>query len=642
MTASATKETLGFQAEVKQLLQLMVHSLYSNKEIFLRELVSNASDAADKLRFEALSHPALYESDPELKIRVAFDRDARTITVSDNGIGMSRDEVIANIGTIAKSGTREFFSRLTGDQAKDARLIGQFGVGFYSAFIVADRVTLISRRAGAPAGDGVRWESDGAGEFTVEAFEKAVRGTDVVLHLREGEDELLADAALKGILRKYSDHIAIPIVMQKLEWSAARNEMVASGLEEAVNRASALWARPKGEITDEEYQEFYKHVAHDFDAPLAWTHNRVEGRQEYTQLLYVPARAPFDLWDRQRHHGVKLYVRRVFIMEDTGELMPAYLRFVRGVVDSNDLPLNVSRELLQQNRDVEAIRAGCARRVLQLLEDLAENQKEKFAALWKEFGRVLKEGVAEDPANRERIAKLLRFASTRADSDEQSVALADYVARMKEGQDRIWYVAADTFPAAKSSPHLEVFRKKGIEVLLLADRVDEWVVSHLPEFEGKPLASVARGDLDLGALESDAEKAEHRKQADASKELIDRIKQALGERVKDVRATARLTASPACLVADAFDPGANLQRILRSVGQDVPAFKPILEVNPEHPMVLRMQHEEQRFADWAQLLLDQALLAEGGQLEDPAGFVQRLNALMLDLAGGGSRIWTPS
>jgi molecular chaperone HtpG len=639
---TATAETLGFQAEVKQLLHLMVHSLYSNKEIFLRELVSNASDAADKLRFEALANPTLFESDPELKIRVAFDRDARTITVSDNGIGMSRDEVIANIGTIAKSGTREFFAQLTGDQAKDARLIGQFGVGFYSSFIVADRVTLITRRAGAPVAEGVRWESDGAGEFTVETVEKSARGTDVILHLREGEDELLADGAIKGILRKYSDHIAIPIVMQKLEWSEEKKALVATGLEETVNRASALWARPKSEIKDDEYQELYKHVAHDFDAPLAWTHNRVEGRQEYTQLLYVPSRAPFDLWDRQRRHGVKLYVRRVFILEDTGDLMPAYLRFVRGVVDSNDLPLNVSREILQQSRDVDAIRAGCTRRVLQLLEDLAENQKEKYATFWKEFGRVLKEGVGEDAPNRERIAKLLRFATTQADGEEQSVSLADYVSRMKEGQDRIWYVTADSPLAAKSSPHLEIFRKKGIEVLLLGDRVDEWVVSHVTEYEGKPLASVAKGDLDLGALESETEKAEHRKQAEEAKDLVARIKTALEGRVKDVRATSRLTDSPACLVADAFDLGGNLQRILKSVGQDVPAFKPILEVNPEHPMVLRMKHEEKRFADWSHLLLDQALLAEGGQLEDPAGFVKRMNELMLDLAGGGSRIWTPN
>jgi molecular chaperone HtpG len=641
MTATATRETLGFQAEVKQLLHLMVHSLYSNKEIFLRELVSNASDAADKLRFEAISNPGLLESDPELKIRVAFDAAARTITVSDNGIGMSRDEVVANIGTIAKSGTREFLAALTGDQAKDARLIGQFGVGFYSSFIVADRVTLVTRRAGASAAQGVRWESDGAGEYTIQPVEKASRGTDVILHLREGEEELLSGDRLKAILRKYSDHIAIPIVMQKLEWSEEKKTMVATGLEETVNRASALWARPKSEITDEEYQEFYRHVAHDFDAPLAWTHNRVEGRQEYTQLLYIPARAPFDLWDRQRRHGLKLYVRRVFIMEDTGELMPAYLRFVRGVVDSNDLPLNVSRELLQQNRDVEAIRAGCTRRVLQLLEDLAGSQPEKYATFWREFGRVLKEGFGEDPANAERLAKLARFASTHADSEQQTVSLADYLARMKDGQERIYYLTADSFAAAKSSPHLEVFRQKGIEVLLMSDRVDEWVVAHLTEFDGKPLASVAKGDLDLGKLETEAEKEAHRRQAEDAKELLGRIRAALGERVKDVRATSRLTASPACLVADRHDPGANLQRILRSVGQDVPAFKPILEVNPEHPMVLRMKHEEKRFADWAQILLDQALLAEGGQLDDPAGFVRRLNELMLDLAGGGSRIWTP-
>ena len=639
--AAAGPQTLGFQTEVKQLLHLMVHSLYSNKEIFLRELVSNASDACDKLRFEAISDPALYESDPDPKIRVAFDPAARTITVSDNGVGMSRDEVIANIGTIAKSGTREFLASLTGDEARDARLIGQFGVGFYSSFIVADRVTLLTRRAGLPAGEGVRWESDGAGEYTIEAVEKKGRGTDVILHLREGEDELAADSRIKSILRRYSDHIAIPIVMQKLEWSEDRKEMVGTGLEETVNQAAALWARPKGEITDEQYQEFYRHVAHDFDPPLAWTHNRVEGRQEYTQLLYIPAHAPFDLWDRHHRRGLKLYVRRVFIMDDAEHLLPAYLRFVRGVIDSNDLPLNISREALQESRDVEAIRSGCVRRVLALLEDLAQNQKEKYATVWKEFGRVLKEGIGEDAANRERIAKLARFASTHLDTGEQGVSLADYVARLKEGQDRIYYVTADSFLAAKSSPHLEVFRKKGVEVLLLYDRVDEWVVAHLTEFEGKPFVSVTRGDLDLGKLETEAEREESRKQADACRDLVERIRATLGERVKDVRVTARMTASPACLVADSRDPGANLQRILRSVGQDVPRFKPILEVNPDHPMVQRLKHEEKRFDEWAALLFDQALLAEGGQLDDPAGFVKRLNELMLDLAGGGSRIWTP-
>jgi molecular chaperone HtpG len=638
---TATKQTLGFQAEVKQLLHLMVHSLYSNKEIFLRELVSNASDACDKLRFEAIASPALHESDPELKIRVAFDKDARTVTVSDNGIGMSADEVIANIGTIAKSGTREFLASLTGDQARDARLIGQFGVGFYSSFIVADRVTLLTRRAGLAAAEGVRWESDGTGEYTVEPVEKRTRGTDVILHLREGEDDFLSDFRLKALLRKYSDHIGIPIVMQKLEWSEERKATVATGLEETVNQAAALWARPKGEVTDEQYQEFYKHVAHDFDPPLAWTHNRVEGRQEYTQLLYIPARAPFDLWDRGERRGLKLYVRRVFIMDDAGELLPGYLRFVRGVIDSNDLPLNISRELLQESRDVEAIRSGSARRVLQLLEDLAKDQPEKYQAFWKEFGRVLKEGVGEDAGNRERIAKLLRFASTHTDSDVQDAALADYVSRMKEGQDKIYYVTADTFLAAKSSPHLEVFRKKGVEVLLLFDRVDEWVVGHLPEFDGKPLASVTKGDLDLGTLVTESERDASREQAEAYRELVERVRKALGERVKDVRVTARLTSSPACLVADAHDPGANLQRILRSVGQDVPRFKPILEVNPEHPMVQRLKYEEKRFDEWAAILFDQALLAEGGQLDDPAGFVKRLNELMLELAGGGSRIWTP-
>jgi molecular chaperone HtpG len=554
---------------------------------------------------------------------------------------MARDEVIANIGTIAKSGTREFVASLTGDQARDARLIGQFGVGFYASFIVADRVTLVTRRAGLAATEAVRWESDGTGEYTVEPVEKATRGTDVILHLREGEDDFLSDFRLKALLRRYSDHIAIPIVMQKLEWSEEKKATVATGLEETVNQASALWARPKAEITEEQYQEFYKHVAHDFDPPLAWTHNRVEGRQEYTQLLYVPSRAPFDLWDRHQRRGLKLYVRRVFIMDDAEQLLPGYLRFVRGVIDSNDLPLNISREMLQESRDVEAIRSGSARRVLALLEELAKDAPEKYAAFWKEFGRVLKEGVGEDAANRERIAKLLRFASTGRDTDEQSASLDDYVARTQPGQDKIFYLTADSFPSARSSPHLEVFRKKGVEVLLMFDRVDEWVVAHLPEFAGKPLVSVTKGDLDLGTLVTEAERDESRRQADAHRELVDRVRRALGERVKDVRVTARLTSSPACLVADAHDPGANLQRILRAVGQDVPRFKPILEVNPDHPMVQRLKYEEKRFDEWAALLFDQALLAEGGQLDDPAGFVKRLNELMLELAGGGSRIWTP-
>jgi len=644
MAPAATKETLGFQAEVKQLLNLMIHSLYGNKEIFLRELISNASDAADKLRFEALSDNALYGSDADLRIRVSFDKQARTLTVSDNGIGMSRDEVVTNIGTIAKSGTREFFQSLTGDQAKDARLIGQFGVGFYSSFIVADRVTLLSRRAGLPSGEAVRWHCDmrdGGGEYTVEAAEKEGRGTDVVLHLREGEDELLSERKLKEIVRKYSDHIAIPIVMKKMKWDKEKSEEKATDEDETINQASALWARAKSEIGEEQYREFYKHVAHDPEAPLAWSHNRVEGRQEYVQLLYIPARAPFDLWDRHERRGLKLYVRRVFIMDDAEQLLPAYLRFVRGVVDSNDLPLNISREILQESRDIEAIRAGCTKRVLGLLEDLAEKEKDKYAGFWKEFGRVLKEGVGEDFANRERIAKLLRFSSTHADGEEQSVSLADYLARMKEGQDRIYYVTAETFLAAKNSPHLEIFRKRGIEVLLLSERVDEWLVGNLPEHEGKALASVAKGELDLSRLQSDDEKKEEAKQAGGHRALVAKLKDALGDRVKDVRVSSRLTHSPSCLVADEHDMGGNLSRILKAVGQKGPQAKPILEINPAHPMVQRLNEEKTRFADWGNLLFDQALLAEGGQLEDPAGFVRRMNELMLEMAGEGSRIIVP-
>ncbi|HZZ92926.1 MAG TPA: molecular chaperone HtpG [Usitatibacter sp.] len=628
------KETLGFQAEVKQLLELMIHSLYSNKEIFLRELVSNASDACDKLRFEAMADNALYESDAALAIRVSFDKAARTITVSDNGIGMSRDEVVANIGTIARSGTREFFKSLTGDQAKDARLIGQFGVGFYSSFIVADRVTLVTRRAGRPAGDAVRWECDmgaGAGEYSIEPATRAARGTEVTLHLREAEDEFLDDHRLRELIRKYSDHIAIPIVMKKREWDEEKKEYVVRDAEETVNQASALWSRPRSEIPDAQYIEFYKHVGHDLEAPLAWTHNRVEGRQEYTQLLYIPSRAPFDLWDRDHRRGLKLYVRRVFIMDDAEQLLPAYLRFVRGIVDSSDLPLNVSREILQKNRDIDAIRAGCTKRVLGLLEELAQEQPEKYAAFWKEFGRVLKEGVAEDPANRERIAKLLRFSSTQADSEDATVSLADYVSRMKEGQDTIYYVTADTFRAARHSPHLEVFRKKGVEVLLLHERIDEWLVANLHEFEGKALASVARGEIDVAKIAGEEEKKRQEELAGEHRALTDRLKEALGDRVKEVRVSTRLTESPSCLVADERDMGTNLARILKAVGQDVPAMKPILEVNPGHPIVRRLQPGDARLGDWAQLLFDQALLAEGGQLEDPAEFVKRSNELMLSL-----------
>ncbi len=630
----AKRETRGFQAEVRQLLQLMIHSLYSHPEIFLRELVSNASDAADKLRYEALHHPEFYESDSELAIRVSFDKAARTITVSDNGIGMTHDEVVANIGTIARSGTKEFLATLSGDETKDARLIGQFGVGFYSSFIVADRVTLTTRRAGRPAAEGVRWESAGEGEYTIETVLRAPRGTEIVLHLREGHDDLLARWKLASIIRKYSDHIALPIRMKKEVWDEEQKTYRETDEQETVNQASALWARPKQDITPEQYDEFYKHVAHDSEAPLAYAHARVEGRTEYTQLLYVPARAPFDLGDREHRRGLKLYVRRVFIMDDAEQLLPGYLRFVRGVVDSNDLPLNVSREILQESRDVEAIRSGCAKRVLSLLEDLAGNDKDKYATFWTTFGKVLKEGFAEDPAAGDKLAALLRFASTHTGSDVQDVSLADYVARMKEGQTAIYYVTAESHPAAANSPHLEIFRKKGIEVLLLSDRIDEWVASGLSEFDGKPLTSIAKGALDLGALADADEKAQQEKEAGEMKPLAERIAKALGDRVKDVRVTFRLTESPACLVVGEGEASGNLERLLKSVGQKAPNVVPVLEINPHHALVLRLQNEpDERLAEWSQVLLDQALLAEGGQLDDPAGFVRRVNALMLGLAG---------
>lgn len=631
---SAQKETLGFQTEVKQLLHLMIHSLYSNKEIFLRELISNASDAADKLRFEGLAKPELFENDAELKITVSFDKEARTITISDNGIGMSRDEVIANIGTIAKSGTKVFFEQLSGDSKKDANLIGQFGVGFYSAFIVADKVSLTTRRAGSAVNEGVRWESQGEGEYTLEQVEKAGRGTDIVLHLKEGEDELLADWALKRIVRTYSDHISIPILMKKGSSYGENGEVIESDELEAVNAASALWTRSKSEISDEQYTEFYKHVAHDFTDPLAWSHARVEGRQEYTELLYIPARAPFDMWDRERKQGIKLYVRRVFIMEDSDKLMPQYLRFVRGVIDSNDLPLNVSREILQESKDIDAIRAGCVKKVLGLLEDLAANQTEKYAAFWKEFGQVLKEGVGEDHANKERIAKLLRFASTAVDGVEPTVSLSDYIGRMKEGQDKIYFITADTLAAARNSPHLEVFKKKGVEVLLLTDRVDEWVVGSLFEFDGKSLQSVAKGTLDLGALEDEADKEAQKQVEEAAKPLVEKVQSALGDKVKEVRATVRLTDSPACLVAGEHDMSAHLERMLKAAGQKVEVSKPTLEINPEHVLVKRLAEESDagRAADLAQVLYDQALLAEGGKLEDPATFVKRINKLLLELS----------
>ena len=645
--AAGARETLGFQAEVKQLLHLMVHSLYSNKEIFLRELISNASDACDKLRFEALADGSLFEGDSDLGIDVGFDPAARTITIADNGVGMTRQEVIDNLGTIAKSGTREFLSRLSGDQAKDANLIGQFGVGFYSAFIIADRVTVGTRRAGVPAAQGVRWESTGDGEYTLEAIDRPVRGTEVTLHLREGEDDFLNAMRLRNVIRKYSDHITLPVRMHKERWDAETSAYVTESERETVNQASALWSRPKSQVTDEQYNEFYKHVAHDFQDPLAWAHARVEGKQEYTQLLYLPSRAPFDLYDRQHKRGLKLYVRRVFIMDDAEQLLPAYLRFVRGVVDSSDLPLNVSREILQQSRDIDAIRAGCTKRVLSMLDDLADNAKEKYTTFWTEFGKVLKEGVGEDFANRDRVAKLCRFSTTHSGSPTQDVSLDDYIGRMKPGQEKIYHITADTHAAASNSPHLEVFRKKGIEVLLLTDRVDEWMVSNLPEYEGKALVSVAKGQLDLGALEDEAEKAEQTKTAEEFKPLVERVKAALGERAKDVRVTLRLTDSPACLVVEEGDMGMNLERLLKAAGQSVgPGSKPILEVNPHHALVERLgaETDEARFADWANLLFEQAMLAEGGQLDDPGSFVRRLNGLMLALAGAAkepSRIITP-
>ncbi|MDB5797552.1 MAG: heat shock protein 90, partial [Paucimonas sp.] len=543
--AASEKQTMGFQAEVKQLLQLMIHSLYSNKEIFLRELVSNASDAADKLRFEAINNSSLYENDPDLQIRIAFDQAARTITISDNGIGMSRDEAIEHLGTIAKSGTKEFFSKLSGDQQRDAALIGQFGVGFYSAFIVADRITVETRRAGLPANEGVRWESGGEGDFSVETIDKPTRGTDIILHLREGEDDFLSSWKLKSTVRRYSDHIALPIKMRKESWDEEKKESVVSDELETINQASALWARSKSEITPEQYNEFYKHVSHDYQDPLTFTHNRVEGRTEYTQLLYIPSHAPFDLWDREKRGGIKLYVRRVFIMDDAEQLMPVYLRFVKGVIDSNDLPLNVSREILQESRDVKAIREGSTKRVLGMLEELANSdeqaQKDKYTTFWKEFGQVLKEGVGEDSANKDRLAKLLRFASTHNDSDVQDVSLADYLARAKEGQDKIYYVTGESWSAARNSPHLEIFRKKGVEVLLLTDRVDEWMLSFLSEFEGKELVSVAKGDLDLGKLEDEAEKKQHEETEAQYKDLVAKMKTALGDKAKDVRVTFRLT-----------------------------------------------------------------------------------------------------
>jgi len=624
-----TKQTHAFQAEVKQILHLVTHSLYSNKEIFLRELVSNASDACDKLRFEALDNNALYEDQPNLEVRVLFDADAKTITIRDNGIGMSADEAAAHLGTIAKSGTREFMAKLEGDQKKDANLIGQFGVGFYSGFIVADRITVETRRAGAPETEGVRWSSEGTGEYELETISRATRGTDVILHLRDEEAEFLSTWKLKSIISKYSDHISLPILMQKEEWDEKESKQVKKDDWETVNKAAALWARSKSDITDTEYQDFYKQISYDQDAPLAYTHNRVEGRSEYTQLLYVPAKAPFDLWNRDKRGGVKLYVKRVFIMDDAEALMPVYLRFVKGVIDSADLPLNVSRELLQESRDVKAIREGSTKRVLGMLESLADSddadERAKYLKFWGEFGAVLKEGIGEDFQNRERLAKLFRFASTHAD---EGVSFADYLGRMKDGQEHIYVITADSLAAAKASPQLEIFKKKGIEVLLLVDRVDEWMLSHLYEFEGKQLQSVAKGAVDLDKLLDDDEKKAASAVAEGFKPTLDKLKAALADRAKDVRVTTRLVDSPACLVVDEGDMSGHLARMLKQAGQSAPKSQPILEVNAEHALVKRLAADDARFDDLANILFDQALLAEGGQLDDPAAYVARVTKLL--------------
>ena len=623
------KQTLSFQAEVKQILHLVTHSLYSNKEIFLRELVSNASDACDKLRFEALNNAALFEDAPKLEVRVSFDAEAKTLTITDNGIGLSLDEAVSNLGTIAKSGTREFMAALEGDKKKDAQLIGQFGVGFYSGFIVADRISVESRRAGVPADQGVRWSSEGSGDFEVETITRALRGTSVTLHLREGEEEFLSGWKLKSVIGKYSDHISLPILMQKEEWDQEAQKQVTREEWAPVNKAAALWTRAKSDITADEYTEFYKHISYDSEAPLAYTHNRVEGRSEYTQLLYIPAKAPFDLWNRDKRGGVKLYVKRVFIMDDAEALMPIYLRFVKGVIDSADLPLNVSRELLQESRDVKAIREGSTKRVLAMLEGLADNEdateKARYAAFWNDFGVVLKEGIGEDHTNHERLTKLLRFASTQAD---EGVSLTDYVARMKEGQEAIYYITADSMAAAKNSPQIEIFRKKGIEVLLLIDRVDEWLLSHLHEFDGKSLQSVAKGAVDLGKLQDEAEKKQAEEAATAFKPVLDRLKEALKERAKDVRLTTRLVDSPACLVVEEGDMSGHLARLLKQAGQTASKSLPTLEVNAEHALVKRLDGSA-HFDDLAHILFDQALLAEGGQLEDPAAYVKRVNTLLV-------------
>ncbi len=636
MTATENKVTLGFEAEVKQLLQLMIHSLYSNKEIFLRELISNASDAADKLRFAALGNDALYEGDSTLKIRIEFDKTGRTLSISDNGIGMTRDEVRENIGTIARSGTRKFFESLTGDAARDSQLIGQFGVGFYSAFIVADRVTLETRKAGDAADQGVRWESAGEGEFTLESIQRPEHGTTVTLHLREGDDDFLDSWRLRSIIRKFSDHISLPILMKKENPAEAKEdddsvvESVPQDEWETVNSASALWAKAREEITDDQYNEFYKHVSHDFQEPLTRLHSKVEGSNEYTLLLYLPTRAPFDLWDRDSKHGVKLYVRKIFIMEGSEKLMPRYLRFVRGVIDSDSLPLNVSREILQEDKLLEKIRSGAVKKILGLLEDLVKNEPARYQQFWNEFGQVIKEGPIEDFKNRERIAKLLRFASTHNDNDAQNVSLDDYISRMQEGQDKIYYITAENYASAKNSPHLEIFRRKGLEVLLLSDRVDDWLVGYLTDYEGKHLQSVAKGDLDLGALANEEEKKIAEEQGKALEPVIERIRKVLADRISDVKISSRLIDSPACLISDVYGMSRTMEKLMKNMGQTMPTTKPIFEINPDHALVNRLTAEtdDNRFGELAHILYDQAVLSEGGQLDDPASFVKRLNGLL--------------
>jgi molecular chaperone HtpG len=640
MSTETQKETLGFQTEVKQLLHLMIHSLYSNKEIFLRELISNASDAAEKLRFEALSNADLYENDGDLRIRVSFDEAAKTITIDDNGIGMSRQDVIEHLGTIAKSGTSGFLSQLTGDQKKDSQLIGQFGVGFYSAFIVADKVDVFSRRAGLAAAEAVHWSSKGEGEFSIATLEKASRGTTIVLHLKEEEAEFANSWRLRELVRKYSDHIALPVIMQK---EAAEPQEPEEGQEpapveapqdETVNSATALWTRSKNELTDEEYSEFYKHVSHDFNDPLSWSHSKVEGNLEYSSLLYVPEKAPYDLWNREAPRGLKLYIQRVFIMDQADQFLPLYLRFIKGVVDSSNLSLNISREILQKDPHVDKLRAALSKRVLDMLSKLAKNDADKYQTFWKEFGQVLKEGPAEDHANREKVLKLLRFASTHSGTSEQNVGLDDYIARMQEGQSKIYYVVADSFNAAKSSPHLEIFRKKGIEVLLLTDRIDEWMMSHLFDFDGKSFQDVSKGELDLGEVENEEEKAAQEETAKELEGLVARLKTQLGDRVSDVRITHRLTDSPACVVLGSYDMGAQMRRNMEAAGQPVPEVKPVFEVNPVHPLIQKLDQEvdEDRFGELSLVIFDQAGLAAGGQLDDPAAYVARLNKLLLELS----------